>query len=118
MGLRVQVDNLMEHHSQKSLFAVVLGEMQDGGLPHIGCRCPRCVSGRVGYAACLAIVDVRGAETAVFFATEQAGPGNFAGYLYRSDGNPPQPGDFGGSWRYVAQQQPNWYFCISQGAQP
>ena len=66
MGLRVQVDNLMEHHSQKSLFAVVLGEMQDGGLPHIGCRCPRCVSGRVGYAACLAIVDVRGAETAVY----------------------------------------------------
>ena len=62
-------------------------------------------------------VETAGGETAVFFATEQSGLVNFAGYLYRSNGNPPQPGDFGGSWRYVAQQQANWYFCISQGAQ-
>lgn len=47
------------------VFAVVLGEMQDAGLPHIGCRCPNCTSGRVGYAACLAIVDTRGENTAV-----------------------------------------------------
>ena len=47
------------------VFAVVLGEMQDAGLPHIGCRCPNCRSGRVGYAACLAIVDTRGEDTAV-----------------------------------------------------
>lgn len=63
-------------------------------------------------------VESDGAETAVFFTTEQAGLGNFAGYLYRSDGNPPQPGDFGGSWRFVEQQQTNWFFCISQGVQP
>lgn len=51
--------------------AVVLGIMQDGGLPHVGCRCPRCAAafadGTKGdYAACLAIVDARGAETAVY----------------------------------------------------
>lgn len=44
---------------------MVLGEMQDAGLPHIGCRCPNCTSGRVSFAACLAIVDARGATTGV-----------------------------------------------------
>ncbi len=39
--------------------AVLLGNMQDGGLPHIGCRCRRCTSGNVGYATCLAVVDRR-----------------------------------------------------------
>lgn len=47
------------------VFAIVLGEMQDAGLPHIGCRCPNCISGRVGYAACLAVVDTRGVKTRV-----------------------------------------------------
>ena len=48
------------------LFAMVLGEMQDAGVPHIGCQCAVCSSGRVGYPACLAVVDTRGEETAVF----------------------------------------------------
>ena len=44
--------------------AVILGIMQDAGLPHIGCTCARCTAAfndpvRVGYAACLAIVDTR-----------------------------------------------------------
>ncbi len=44
--------------------AVILGIMQDGGLPHAGCRCPRCAAAftdpsRAEYAACLAIVDGR-----------------------------------------------------------
>jgi pyrroloquinoline quinone biosynthesis protein B len=44
--------------------AVVLGIMQDGGLPHIGCRCRRCQAAyddprRADYAASLAIVDTR-----------------------------------------------------------
>jgi pyrroloquinoline quinone biosynthesis protein B len=44
--------------------AVVLGIMQDGGLPHAGCRCERCVAafnepGRAEYASCLALVDTR-----------------------------------------------------------
>lgn len=52
-------------NSQPDVFAVVLGEMQDAGLPHIGCRCPNCTSGRTGYAASLAVVDARGEETAV-----------------------------------------------------
>ena len=43
---------------------IVLGVMQDGGLPHAGCRCPRCVEAfahpeRAGRAACLALVDAR-----------------------------------------------------------
>lgn len=45
--------------------AVVLGTMQDGGLPHAGCRCARCAEAyvhpeRAGLAACLALVDARG----------------------------------------------------------
>lgn len=44
--------------------AIVLGIMQDGGLPHAGCRCPRCVAAyerpaRAGRAAGLALVDTR-----------------------------------------------------------
>ena len=47
--------------------AVILGMMQDAGLPHIGCSCARCTAAfddpvRVQYAACLAIVDTRNAE--------------------------------------------------------
>ncbi len=47
-----------------SVTAVILGIMQDAGLPHIGCTCARCTAAfndpaRVGYAACLAIVDTR-----------------------------------------------------------
>lgn len=43
---------------------VVLGNMQDGGLPHIGCRCSRCLQAYQGtspaeYAACLGIIDSR-----------------------------------------------------------
>lgn len=46
------------------VMAIVLGIMQDGGLPHAGCRCERCLAafvdpGRSQYAACLAIVDNR-----------------------------------------------------------
>ncbi len=38
--------------------AVILGIMQDGGLPHAGCRCERCVTAfnepeKIEYAACL-----------------------------------------------------------------
>lgn len=47
--------------------AVLLGIMQDGGLPHIGCRCARCVAAfadptRAELATCLAIVDTRSKE--------------------------------------------------------
>ena len=55
------------------------------------------------------------AETlSLFFFTERNAPRNFAGYLYRSDNNPPQQGDFFGRWRYVVQKQAHWYFCISE----
>lgn len=51
--------------------AVVLGVMQDGGLPHVGCRCTRCVAvyrdpAKGEYAACLAIVDGRSAEAGIW----------------------------------------------------
>jgi pyrroloquinoline quinone biosynthesis protein B len=45
--------------------------MQDGGLPHIGCRCPRCISAyhkrsSTEYAACLALVDNRALRPAIW----------------------------------------------------
>ncbi|MCA9969732.1 MAG: MBL fold metallo-hydrolase, partial [Anaerolineales bacterium] len=47
--------------------AVSLGMMQDGGLPHIGCRCAHCraAAARPAYAASLAIVDTRPAAPTV-----------------------------------------------------
>lgn len=44
--------------------AIVLGILQDAGLPHIGCRCARCAAAfdhpeQAGRAACLALVDWR-----------------------------------------------------------
>ena len=56
---------------QNQVTAVLLGTMQDGGLPHIGCRCSRCSTAqqhpeKAAYAACLAIVDKRGPKTAVW----------------------------------------------------
>lgn len=50
--------------SENSVTAVVLGNMQDAGLPHAGCTCARCAAAfedpsRVQYAACLGIVDMR-----------------------------------------------------------
>ena len=52
--------------------AVVLGIMQDAGLPHIGCQCGRCSQAQNGtippqYAACLAIVDGRSQPPAVWW---------------------------------------------------
>lgn len=50
---------------------VVLGIMQDAGLPHAGCRCPRCAAAherpdRAGRAACLALIDARESATRVW----------------------------------------------------
>jgi pyrroloquinoline quinone biosynthesis protein B len=52
--------------------AVVLGIMQDAGLPHIGCQCVRCRQANCGkrereYAACLAIIDSRTQPPAVWW---------------------------------------------------
>jgi pyrroloquinoline quinone biosynthesis protein B len=44
---------------EQAVFAVVLGIMQDAGLPHIGCGCQRCISGRVEQVSCLGLVDTR-----------------------------------------------------------
>jgi pyrroloquinoline quinone biosynthesis protein B len=46
------------------VYAVVLGVAQDAGLPHVGCRCGRCLSAQddptaVEYAAAMAVVDAR-----------------------------------------------------------
>ncbi len=51
--------------------AVTLGIMQDGGLPHAGCRCARCTAAfadptRAEYVACLGLVDNRGKEASVY----------------------------------------------------
>jgi pyrroloquinoline quinone biosynthesis protein B len=57
--------------SDDQVSAVLLGIMQDGGLPHIGCRCSRCAAAyqqpqHAAYAACLAIVDKRRAHSEVW----------------------------------------------------
>jgi pyrroloquinoline quinone biosynthesis protein B len=49
---------------QGQVSIMVLGIMQDGGLPHIGCRCPRCLQAyadprKAEFAACLAVIDRR-----------------------------------------------------------
>lgn len=51
--------------------AVMLGIMQDGGLPHIGCRCPRCVASFSSsrppeLVTCLGIVDTRTSPAGVW----------------------------------------------------
>jgi pyrroloquinoline quinone biosynthesis protein B len=50
--------------------AVILGIMQDAGLPHIGCLCQRCLTAvnnnAPEYAACLGIVDRRSEPAAVW----------------------------------------------------
>jgi len=50
--------------SENSVTAVILGNMQDAGLPHAGCTCARCTAAfadpaQVQYAACLGLVDTR-----------------------------------------------------------
>ena len=56
---------------RNSVTAVVLGIMQDAGLPHAGCTCSHCQRAwddpaQVDYAACLGIVDTRFERTAVW----------------------------------------------------
>lgn len=47
--------------AEVNISAMLLGTMQDGGLPHIGCQCARCQRAftdprQMDYAACLALV--------------------------------------------------------------
>ncbi len=51
--------------------------------------------------------------TRIFFYDKHTSPQIFSGYYFRSDNNPPQPGDFDGRWRYVAQKRPYWFYCSS-----
>ena len=49
---------------ESGVYAVVLGNVQDAGVPHAGCCCPRCAtafadSRMAEWAACLALVDSR-----------------------------------------------------------
>ncbi len=60
------------------------------------------------------VIQTEAETTTIFFFNERNAPRNFSGYLYRSDNNPPQQGDFLGRWRYVEQIRPHWYFCISE----
>lgn len=61
-GLR---NRRMINFADRTVTAVLLGNMQDGGLPHMGCRCHRCLSG-TAYATALALVDTRQTPTAVY----------------------------------------------------
>ena len=64
-GSRIKLTN-------DAVSAVILGIMQDAGLPHAGCRCSRCSDAFANpslaeYAACLAIVDRRCQPPVVWF---------------------------------------------------
>lgn len=53
------------------VYVMLLGSVQDGGFPHVGCRCVRCARARAEpsqrrYVTSAAIVDARGEETAVY----------------------------------------------------
>lgn len=61
----------MRNFVKNSVTVVLLGALQDGGLPHAGCRCRRCAlayddPSRAGLATCLAVVDTRQAPAAVW----------------------------------------------------
>ncbi len=50
--------------SELGVYLMILGVMQDGGLPHAGCRCPRCRAAFADpalarWAACAALIDTR-----------------------------------------------------------
>jgi pyrroloquinoline quinone biosynthesis protein B len=50
--------------ADRTVTAVILGNMQDGGLPHIGCRCERCLAAlhepdKTEWVTCLGLVDTR-----------------------------------------------------------
>lgn len=58
-------------------------------------------------------IDRSEGVTRIFFYTSRHTSQNFTGYFYRSDNNPPQPGEFDGRWRFVDQERPYWFFCSS-----
>ena len=60
--------------AKDTVTAVILGIMQDGGLPHAGCRCERCIAAfnnptKIEYAACLGLVDTRASTASTGSAT-------------------------------------------------
>jgi pyrroloquinoline quinone biosynthesis protein B len=75
-GLRLpetpgSINVALMNNGQTVVEVVVLGTMQDGGLPHIGCHCPHCLQAladprHMRFAAALAIVYRSRNETAVW----------------------------------------------------
>ena len=49
----------------------------------------------------------------VFFFTYRGILDNFSGFMYRSDGTPPQNGDFGGDYFQTKWIKDNWYWVAS-----
>ncbi|MBK8986799.1 MAG: hypothetical protein IPM39_12120 [Chloroflexi bacterium] len=56
------------------------------------------------------LIDRSSGSTRVFFFLHQPTGASLAGYLYRSDGAPPQS-EFGGAWTVVLPKRPSWYYC-------
>ncbi len=48
--------------------------------------------------------------TQVFFFRSQTAVTGPSGYLYRSDGAPPES-EFGGAWAVVLPKRPSWFYC-------
>ena len=69
--------------------------MQDGGLPHIGCLCERCVAAfnepaKIEYVACLGLVDTRTSTASTGSATDSTGSASTssAAAVYLIDATP------------------------------
>jgi len=55
------------------------------------------------------LIDSSAGVTRIFFFRTLSAAGQ-SGYLYRSDGAPPQS-EFGGGWTAVWAKRPFWYYC-------
>jgi hypothetical protein len=59
------------------------------------------------------MVDTSDGITSVFFYTFLGILDNFSGYMYRSNGAPPDQDFMGGDWAEITRKEPHWYFCAS-----
>ena len=60
------------------------------------------------------VIQRRGAQTKVLFFTFRGILDNFAGFVYASDGSPPQNGDFLGDFFIIEKLDDKWYYVSAR----